>query len=94
MFSSEFLVPLIPAFLVLGTGLLPPLAIRFIFRQRIKNRKSPLNMDLLRTPGESLRKETDEIDDTIKVVLSDKQIRMISFQIEKECRTVRGQAYQ
>ncbi len=71
MISEQSFFTLIPTFILLGTGLLPGFIAIFLYKQQTKKRKSPLNNELLRSPGETLREKCDEISDILldKVVL-------------------------
>ena len=62
---KELLFALIPTLLFLLCCLLPAMLVIYIFRYKTKGRKSPLNIELLRNPGESLREQIDNLNDDI-----------------------------
>ncbi|HEW79359.1 MAG TPA: NERD domain-containing protein [Phycisphaerales bacterium] len=59
---------LLPSLLFMALCLVPPLAIICIFKQQTKRKKSPLNISLLRNPGQSLREQIE--DETIEIITS------------------------
>lgn len=65
MFLKEFTFTMIPVFIFLFFCLVPILLIFYIFKHKIKNKKSPLNIELLRSPGETLRDQIDKSSDDI-----------------------------
>lgn len=65
MISKHFLFALIPTLLIFGTGFFPAMLIIYRFKRQTRKKKSPLNMDLLRSPGETLREKMDELSDTL-----------------------------
>lgn len=65
MFLKELIFSLIPAWIFIFSCLFPVLLILFIFKHQTRKKKSPLNIDLLRSPGESLRNLIDKSSDDI-----------------------------
>ena len=65
MFPKELLHTMIPVFIFLFFCIVPVLLILYIFRYQIKKKKSPLNIELLRSPGETLRDQIDKSSDDI-----------------------------
>jgi len=60
------LVPIIPLAIFLAFCLFPTWIVFKLYDNKIKNKRSPLSIDLLRSPGESLQEQIDDI--TIEIV--------------------------
>lgn len=58
---------LFPSLLFLIFCLAPSWAILFLYERQIKRKKSPLNIELLRSPGESLKKDIEDINQEISI---------------------------
>lgn len=70
-------ITLLPSLLFLAFCIIPTIVILWIFKRQTARKKSPLNMDLLRSPGESLR---DRIQDmTYDIILHLTQIPIFSL---------------
>ncbi len=65
MFSKDFLHTMIPVVVFFIFCIVPILLILYIFRYQIKKKKSPLNIELLRSPGETLKNQIDKSSDDI-----------------------------
>ena len=70
MFPKELLHTMIPVFIFLFFCIVPVLLILYIFRYQIKKKKSPLNIELLRSPGETLRNQIKEYTKMINTTLN------------------------
>jgi hypothetical protein len=57
----NFIIQLIPAIIFLVFCMLPVWLVLKIYDYKIKHKKSPLSIDLLRSPGESLQEQIDKI---------------------------------
>ncbi|SHI10098.1 nuclease-related domain-containing protein [Desulfofustis glycolicus] len=65
MLTESTFIILVPSLVVVGMMLLPAYLIVVFFRYYTKKKKSPLNMNLLRSPGHSLREQIIEISQDI-----------------------------
>jgi hypothetical protein len=65
MFLNELMLSMIPVSVFMLFCFVPTLLILYIFRYQIKKKKSPLNIELLRSPGESLRNQIDKSNEDI-----------------------------
>ncbi|MBC8441525.1 MAG: NERD domain-containing protein [Deltaproteobacteria bacterium] len=65
MFSKELMVTMMPVSIFMFFCLVPVLLILYIFRHQIRKKKSPINIELLRSPGEALRNQIDKSTDDI-----------------------------
>ena len=66
-----FITPLIPAIIFMILCIVPLSIIIFIFKKQIRHKRSPLNMELLRSPGQTLQGLIEELstDIIIKALL-------------------------
>ncbi|WP_300458636.1 nuclease-related domain-containing protein [Desulfobacula sp.] len=60
MSLKEMIFSLMPAWIFLFSCFVPVLLIFYIFKHQTRKKKSPLTIDLLRSPGESLRIQIDK----------------------------------
>ncbi|MCB2173752.1 NERD domain-containing protein [bacterium] len=65
MLTESTFILIVPSLVVVGMMLLPAYLILVFFRYYTKKKKSPLNMNLLRSPGHSLREQIIEISQDI-----------------------------
>jgi len=65
MWLYQLLVAIVPTLIFLLCATLPVLTTLYFFRYKTRNRKSPLNIELLRRPGESLRRQIEEMTEDI-----------------------------
>ncbi len=61
----KLIVQIIPLLIFIIFGILPAWIVLKFYNKRIKNRKSPLNIDLLRGPGEYLHEKINDVTDDI-----------------------------
>jgi len=57
----KLLIPIIPSTIFIAFCVLPAWIVLKLYDNKIKNKRSPLSIDLLRSPGESLREQIDDI---------------------------------
>lgn len=57
----NFLIPLIPTVIFIFLCVVPLSTIIFIFKRQIKSKKSPLNIELLRSPGQTLQNKIEDL---------------------------------
>lgn len=60
MFLKELMATMMPVSIFVLFCFAPAVLVLFIFRYQIRKKKSPLNIDLLRSPGEALRNQIDK----------------------------------
>lgn len=60
MFLNELMLSMIPVSIFMLFCFVPALLIFYMFRYQIRKKKSPLNIELLRSPGEALRNQIDK----------------------------------
>ena len=56
---------LLPSVLFVVLGIAPVAVVLYLFKKQTEKKKSPLNMALLRSPGESLRIQIQDVSDDI-----------------------------
>ncbi len=56
-----FLIPLIPTIIFILLCVVPLSTIIFLFKRQIRAKKSPLNMELLRSPGQTLQGKIEDL---------------------------------
>jgi hypothetical protein len=60
MFLKELMVTMMPVSIFMLFCFAPAVLVLYIFRYQIRKKKSPLNIELLRSPGEALRNQIDK----------------------------------
>ena len=66
----NLLASLIPSFLFIGVLFIPTFSILKFYDYKNRTKKSPLNIDLLRNPGQTLQKEIDELTNDLSANLA------------------------
>ena len=61
----KLIIQIIPSAIFIAFCVLPAWTVLKLFDKKIKNRRSPLSVDLLRSPGESLQEQIDDINSDI-----------------------------
>lgn len=65
MLLDELMLFMIPVSVFMLFCFVPALLVLYIFRYQIRKKKSPLNIELLRSPGEALRNQIDKCNSDI-----------------------------
>lgn len=76
---TQLIITLIPAILVLGSMSIVAFPSLWLSRLKTRGKRSPLTRDLLRSPGDSLRQQIDEINIDIDAYLLVSVIIPLSF---------------
>lgn len=63
--SIQFVFGIISTVFIFLTSMLPSMLALVLFKYQTRNKKSPISIELLRSPGESLKKDIDEISENL-----------------------------